>query len=307
MGWGERRRIFEPQGQAAWIGTHAALPVVQSLDDGYQRLFFSSRDGQGRSHIGYVELSLDDPDRLRAVSEAPVLSPGALGAFDDAGVTTSCLIEHGGAWHLYYTGWSLGVSVPFYLFAGVAISEDGGQSFRRLSRAPLLDRTDVDPFLTASPWVLIDNGIFRMWYVSGTEWNSTAAGGGASHRYHIRYAESKDGHQWDRRGIVCIDYASPEEYAFGRPCVIRDGNRYRMWYSYRGTRYRLGYAESADGVVWTRMDSDSQLVLPPSEEGWDSEMMTYPLIVRHRHRLHMLYNGNGYGRTGIGLARHVSS
>jgi hypothetical protein len=72
----------------------------------------------------------------------------------------------------------------------------------------------------------------------------------------------------DRRGVVCIDYASPEEYAFGRPCVIRDGDRYRMWYSYRGAQYRLGDAESADGVVWTRMDS--RHVLPPSDEGWDS-------------------------------------
>lgn len=300
MAWVDRALIFEPAGQAAWIGTHAALPVIQPLDD-HQRLFFSSRDGHGRSHIGFVELSLEDPYRLRAVSDAPVLSPGPLGAFDDAGVTSSCLLEHGGDLHLYYTGWSLGVSVPFYLSAGLAISQDGGRRFRRASSAPLLDRTDVDPYLTASPWVLIDGGIFRMWYVSGTEWSSTASG--PSHRYHIKYAESKDGHRWDRRGIVCIDYGSPDERAFGRPCVLRDGNRYRMWYSYRGATYRLGYAESPDGIVWTRMDS--QHVLAPSDVGWDSEMVTYPLVVNHRDRLHMLYNGNGYGRTGIGLARSV--
>ena len=112
------------------------------------------------------------------------------------------------------------------MHAGLAVSDDGGESFRRLSEAPLLERTAVDPYLTASPWVLIEDGVWRMWYVSGTEWQVTAAG--PRHRYHIKYAESPDGARWDRRGLVCIDYQSPDEYAFGRPCVIKDADRYRM-------------------------------------------------------------------------------
>jgi len=297
MGWTNRVRIIEPSGQAGWIGTHAALPIVQAVPDGH-RLFFSSRDAGGRSHIGFVELSLDAPQDLTRISAAPVLSPGAPGTFDDAGVTSSCLVEHGGQVHLFYTGWTLGKTVPFYLNVGMATSTDGGQSFTRVSSAPLLDRTSVDPYLTASPWILVENGTFRMWYVSGTEWTSTPSG--PRHRYHIKYAESRDGQRWDRRGVVCIDYASSDEFAFGRPCVVREGRLYRMWYSYRGERYRIGYAESDDGIVWKRLDS--QHGLEPSSMGWDSEMVTYPLVVRHRRRLLMLYNGNGYGRTGIGLA-----
>jgi hypothetical protein len=297
MTWTKHGRIFEPAGQAPWIGTHAALPVLQRLDD-RERLYFSSRDRGGRSHIGFVELSLDAPRDLIAIGPEPVLSPGALGAFDDAGVTSACLVEHDGLVYCYYTGWSLGVSVPFYLAAGLAVSEDGGRRFERLSPAPLLDRNAVDRFLTASPWVLVEHGLWRMWYVSATEWTATDAG--PRHRYHIRYAESRDGVVWDRRGLVCIDYASPEEHAFGRPCVIRDGNRYRMWYSYRGASYRIGYAESGDGLVWTRMDESH--VIDISAAGWDSEMVTYPAVIDDGARLHMLYNGNDYGRAGIGYA-----
>jgi len=298
MGWVERQLIFEPDHQATWINTHAALPTMQRVGD-RQRIFFSSRDLAGRSHVGFTELSLDQPHQILGVSETAVLSPGKLGAFDDAGVTSSCLVEAGGDVYFYYTGWSLGTSVPFYLNVGLALSEDGGRTFRRASPAPLLDRHSVDPYLTASPWVLVENGIWRMWYVSGTEWRSTAAG--PRHRYHIKYAESIDGRQWDRRGVVCIDYQSADEYAFGRPCVIRDVDRYRMWYSYRGKAYRIGYAESGDGIVWTRMDGDQGLDV--SAQGWDSEMVTYPQVIRQNDRLLMLYNGNGYGRTGIGLAR----
>jgi hypothetical protein len=292
--------MFAPAGQAPWIGTHAALPVVQMIDE-RSRVFLSSRDDRGRSHIGSIELSLDQPQEVLSIGEAPLLSPGALGTFDDAGVTSSCVLEHGDHTYLYYTGWSLGASVPFYLNIGLALSRDGGRTFERVSAAPIVDRSRVDPYLTASPWVLVENGTWRMWYVSGTDW--IASPGGARHRYHIKYAESKDGLDWVRHGVVCIDYQSAEEYAFGRPCVLHDAGRYRMWYPYRGDHYRIGYAESADGIGWTRMDEQEGLDV--SDAGWDSEMVAYPVVLRHRGRLSMLYNGNGYGRSGVGIARSV--
>jgi len=297
--WIKEGLLFAPDRQAAWRTSHAALPVVQERD-GSALLYFSSRDEKGRSHIGSADISLSPPRRVLAVGDAPLISPAPLGAFDDAGVTTSCIVRHENRLLLYYTGWSLGASVPFYLNVGLAISEDDGRTFRRFSAGPLLDRNGVDPYLTASPWVIVEGARWRMWYVSGTKWNRTVDGG-VRHEYHIKYAESHDGINWDRRGVVCIDYASPDEYAFGRPCVIRDGGRYRMWYSYRGRRYRIGYAESMDGTSWVRRDSTSGIDV--SESGWDCEMITYPLVLRHANGLLMLYNGNDYGRTGIGIAR----
>jgi hypothetical protein len=230
-------------------------------------------------------------------SADPALEPGRLGAFDDAGVTSSCIVRHQGATFLYYTGWSRGVSVPFYLHAGLAVSTDG-RTFQRISEAHLLDRDSSDPFLTASPWVLVDGSTWRMWYISGTGWERI--GSDVRHRYHIKYAESDDGMTWRRSARVSIDYASPDEYAFGRPCVLHDEGRYRMWYCHRGSTYRIGYAESADGLEWTRKDEEGGL--PLAAAGWDSAMTAYPVVFRHQGRLHMLYNGNGYGLTGIGLA-----
>jgi len=294
--WSRRGRIFEPAGQAPWIGTHAALPVVEPIDRGH-RVYFCSRDARGRSQIGYGELERGSTE-LVGLSPAPVLGPGELGAFDDAGVTTACVVREAGRALLYYTGWSLGVSVPFYLNVGLAISDHDG-AFQRVSTAPLFDRIDVDPYLSASPWVLVEDGLWRMWYVSGTGWHMVD--GRPRHNYHIKYAESRDGQRWVRAGAVAIDYGEGE-FAFGRPCVIRDEElgRYRMWYSVRGDTYRLGYAESTDGIVWRRFDDRAGM--PLSETGWDSEMITYPAVFRDRGSLHMLYNGNDYGRSGIGLA-----
>lgn len=233
---------------------------------------------------------------LAPLDPEPVVDLGPLGAFDDSGVTTSCLVTNGTTRLLYYTGWSRGVTVPFYLAAGVVASE-AGAPFERLSLAPLLDRSPVDPFLTASPFVLADGGRWRMWYVSGTEWRPH--GSSPRHYYNIRYAESKDGLTWRREGVVCLDYASPEEYAFARPWVVRDAQGYRMWFAVRGDRYHIGFAESSDGATWTRRD---EMGLTASEDDWESEMVAYPCVFEWNRRRYMLYNGNDYGRTGVGLA-----
>ena len=295
--WTKSGRICVDAGGAPWAVSHAAIPVVEARAAGRHRVYFSARDDKGRARVGWGEVDLDRPSSW-IVSARPSIDLGRLGAFDDNGVTSSCLVTHDGRQFQYYTGWSIGSTVPFYLSAGLAVSDDDGRTFRRLSDAPLLDRSAVDPFLTASPWVLVDNGVWRMWYVSATEWRLVR--GRPEHRYHIRYAESRDGLAWDRRGIVCIDYKSYDEYAIARPCVVRDGTIYRMWFSHRGDRYRIGYAESSDGVVWRRLDDE--VGIDVSAEGWDSEMIEYPHVFDADGRRLMLYNGNDYGRTGIGLA-----
>jgi hypothetical protein len=271
---------------------------VDEIGPGRHRVYWSGRDGQGRARIAFFEADLREPGKVLAVSDRPVVDLGELGAFDDSGVTTSCLVSHEGRKFLYYTGWSLGVTVPFYLSIGVAVSDDGGETFQRPSPAPILSRNPADPFLTASPWVLVEHGLWRMWYVSGTSWR--AGPSKPQHSYHIQYAESDDGLRWRSEGRVCITYAAPDEHAFARPCVVREGDRYRMWYSVRGTRYRVGYAESADGITWDRRDHEAGIDV--SAEGWDSEMVCYPCVFPRDGGWLMLYNGNDYGRTGIGLA-----
>jgi hypothetical protein len=293
--------LFAPPGGVPFVASHAALPVV-TRSNALHRVYFSGRDRKGRARVAFFETDLHGPPGVvQRVSERPALDLGALGAFDDSGVTTSCLVESEGRLHLFYTGWSLGVTVPFYLAAGRAVSDDGGLTLRRTSAAPVLDRSDSDPYLTASPWVLLEGGVWRMWYVSGTRWEATPRG--PRHYYDIRYAESADGRRFTATGRVCLTYTSPGEHAFARPCVVKDGALYRMWFAARGERYLLGYAESADGLTWER--DDLRAGLTPSEEGFDSEMLCYPFVFDDEGTRYLLYNGNDYGRTGIGLAVEV--
>jgi hypothetical protein len=259
------------------------------------RLYFSGRDDEGHSVTGVAEFDPESTDTIEYGS--PVLEPGPLGAFDDSGAMGSCVVERDGTRHLYYIGWSRGVSVPFYTFVGLATSEGDALRFDRVSPAPILERSPVDPYLTTSPWVVVGDGRWRLWYASGVRWEPD--GKSPKHYYNIRYAESEDGVSWRRTGHVCIDFRG-DEYAIARPCVVFAGDRYRMWYSYRGDTYRIGYAESADGLEWERMDDRAGIDV--SSAGWDSEMIEYPCVFEYRGSWYMLYNGNGYGATGIGLA-----
>jgi hypothetical protein len=281
---------------AGWAVSHAALPVVEPLAPGAWALYVSVRDPQGRARIGRTVLTMTPRAALAPLEPEPVLDLGALGTFDDSGVVTSCLLRDGARRYLFYTGWSRGVTVPFYLGIGLAVS-DGGGPFVRVSRAPIIERCNVEPFLSASPAVVQEHGRWRMWYVSGAGWIGSRSP--AEPRYHLRYRESADGMTWPGPGQSCVE-AGPGEHAFGRPWVIREGGVYRMWFSVRGERYRIGYAESTDGLAWTRADARGGLL--PADAGWDSEMVEYPCVFEHAGQRYMLYNGNDYGRTGIGLA-----
>ncbi|WP_454764699.1 hypothetical protein [Cupriavidus campinensis] len=295
--WRKLGRIFCPDGSVEWMRSHAAVPIAQSIGGDLYRVYFSARDGEGRSHTGFVVIDITKPMQVLHVSLAPVLRPGNLGEFDDSGAMATWLTPHEGGDYLYYIGWNLGVTVPFRNAIGLAVGnpQDG---FVRYAPGPIVDRTAHEPHFCASCCVLKDGATWHMWYLSCTEWRKTDAG--PAHRYHIKYATSTDGVHWQRDGTVAIDYASESELAISRPSVIRDADKWRMWYSHRGSAYRIGYAESDDGVRWSR--HDGEIGIDVSASGWDSEMIEYPFVFDHAGRRYMLYNGNGYGATGFGLA-----
>jgi hypothetical protein len=299
--WTKIGKIFSPDGSIDWMLSHAALPFADYLGNDQYKIYFCARDKHSRAQIGYILTQINDFTNILGISEEPVISLGRLGSFDDSGLTSSWIVDNGSRKYQYYSGWSLGVTVPFYFYIGLAISEDGGKTFTKVSESPILGRNNIDPYLTASPCVIWENGKWRMWYVSGVKWE--VENGRPKHYYHIKYAESKDGISWKREGIVSIDFKSNDEYAISRPCVIKDNSVYKMWYSYRGKAYRIGYAESHDGIRWVRKDEEAGIDV--SESGWDSEMIEYPFVFDHNGERYMLYNGNDYGKTGFGLARLI--
>ena len=135
-----------------------------------------------------------------------------------------------------------------------------------------------------------------MWYGSNIAWGQRKE----DMRHLIKYAESDDGIRWERKNIVTIGFDFPGEYAICKPCVLKSGNEYEMWFCSRGDTYRIRYARSMDGITWHRHEVESGLDVSP--DGWDSDMIEYPFVFDHKGERYLLYAGNGFGRTGFGLA-----
>jgi hypothetical protein len=304
MKWQKLGLVFGATGEREWMRSHASAPLALSLGGDRYRVYFATRDDCNRSHIGFVEFDLNNPQEIFNVAREPVLAPGPLGHFDDHGVFASSIIAHEKRLLLYYIGFCPGVRRPlYYASIGLAQSDDGGRSFRKPFAAPIMSRSEYDPCLVTGPSVMLDNGIWRMWYVSGFKWLEEA--GELHSYYHIKYAESEDGMQWQRNGVVCIDLR-PGERNISRPCVVKEGDGYRMWYSYNvGQGYRIGYAESPDGYVWIRRDDEAGIEV--SDAGWDSKALAYPYVINHQGTKYMFYNGNEFGKDGFGLARWTTS
>ena len=296
MRWVRIGHVFRPESQRPWLHSHTSNPTALALGGTRVRVFFGSRDGANRSQIAFFDMDLADPRREVELCAEPVLFPGARGTFDDSGVSMGSVLRVDGRILLYYLGWNLGVTVPFRNSIGLAVADTPDGPFRKASAAPVLDRGEEDPFSVSYPWILRDAGGFRMWYGSHTSWGPEFA----EMRHAIRHAVSPDGRTWVRRATPVLEPTEPGESIVVRPCVLRDTDRFRMWFSARGSEYRLGYAESEDGLAWDRRGEDAGL--EPSGTGWDAHAIAYANVFDAGGRRWMLYNGNGFGRTGIGLA-----
>ena len=300
MKWLKKGLIYGPTGESPWANNSALQPTPHLRSDaGVIRVFAGFRDKEGASRVGFVDVAADNPAEVLRVSEKPALDLGISGAFDENGVVPCAISERDGKLYLFYAGYQLGKKVKFFVFGGLAISDDGGESFQRYSQVPVCDRTDSELFFRVIHTIMLDQGTWKAWYGGGSEFE--VEDGRQYPRYNIRYAESPDGIHLNNEFKVCIDM-SAGEYRVGRPYVIKENGMYKMFYG-AGTKeegYRLAYAESEDGVNWRR--KDNEIGIDVSASGWDSRMQAYPAVVQHHDETYLFYNGNDYGREGFGYA-----
>lgn len=306
--WVKKGLIYKPDGNLSWSKSHAQVPVVDKVDDKIWRIYFSTRDDQNRSRTAMIEVEAGNPQNVLSVSKNPILDIGKPGLFDDCGAMPSWIVNVGDKKYLYYIGWTVRNTVPYHNSIGLAVSSDQGRTFQKFSEGPLFSPTIIEPYFTGTSCVLKDDdGVWKNWYLSCTGWKEVA--GKYEPLYDIKYATSKDGIHWNRNGTVAIGYKNDKEGGLVKASVVKEDNLYKMWYAYRNAEdyrtnadnsYRIGYAQSRDGISWERKDDTVNLGL--SEEGFDTQMLCYPHVIEHKGKKFMFYNGDGFGASGIGYA-----
>lgn len=300
MAWKRLGRIYDPQvWQEVARGGYGANPVAIPTDNGDEvRIYFNIRDERNRAHVTYLDYDIEK-NTITSFTGQRIISPGEMGMFDDCGCSLGSILDMEDKLYIYYLGWNLPKNVPFMNRIGMAVYDKPSGECKKISPAPILGQSKEDPYSISYPYVRREGGTYRMWYGSHLSWrNDIQEYYGFNHV--IKYAEGKDGIHFKRINHICIAGDGDKEYAFARPSVIYEDGKYKMWYTYRGDKYRIGYAESEDGISFVRRDD--MVDLSPSKEEWESEEVSYPYVFSYNKKHYMLYCGNAYGKTGFGIA-----
>lgn len=299
MKWIKKGIIYCPDATSWWAQHSALQPTPLLRSDGTIRVFVGFRDALGVGRVGYIDVSAENPKIVNHVSQEPALDIGLPGAFDDNGVVPCAVVVRDSKLYLYYAGYQIATKVRFLVFSGLAISENGGESFLRIKNVPIMERTHEEFLFRVVHTALADNGIWKIWYGGGSHF--VEVGGKTVPVYNIRYTESTDGLSFPAQGKICVDLKSGE-YRVGRPYVLKCENKYRMFFaaSSHQTPFRLAYAESTDGVVWHR--NDEKVDMGYSIGDFDEHMSSYPSLVQYKNKTYLFYNGNDYGRYGVAYA-----
>lgn len=298
--WNKIGLVYEvaPLNRHPKLLTHASNPLAVHLEGDIFRVFYSGRDFKNRSSVGAVDL---DVVNVRIINDhkTPFFEHGKDGTFYSDGVSIGNIYVVEDKKYMLFMGWQNPPNAHWRGDIGrltvtdelkLLIEED--EIYRGIS--------EWDPISFSYPWVLqCSNGEFLMWYGSTISWDSE--NGEMIHL--IKQSVSTNGNNWSKPEIA-IPLEINIAQAFSRPTVIENEDlELEMWYSYRGKpgrKYRIGYAKSFDSRNWMVRNEASGIDV--SDKGWDSEMIEYPHVFKHKNQTYMLYNGNDFGKFGFGMA-----
>lgn len=236
----------------------------------------------------------DETGRFVPYAQNPLLGPDATGAVAgdwnyDHQNTPEPVVVDDVLW-LYYNGYD---TVRETLAIGVVTSTDGFE-FHNLGSDPAIpggvSREFVDG-ARAHPSVIVRDGVFEMWFASGT--------------LEIGYAISEDGITFEEYcgGPVFqgAGEASWDQNVVKAPDVYWDGEWYEMMYSgCDKTCRQIGWAMSRDGLHWVAHDEP---ILPVGERGaWNSETTQGGSLFVDGDRWHVYYAASNQGLIQVGYA-----
>lgn len=310
MRWEKKGKILDHNTfNLSWFKKNAMMALPYILDDNTLRVFMTMCDENNVGRIGYVDLDINNPSSIKDFSKEPLIDIGEAGIFDDNGVVSGSLFEEDGKLYLFYSGYQLCKKIPYMIFTGLAVSYDKGLHFEKLTKeVPLLDRVVSEKYFRSAPHLIKEGKLYRMWYLAdGHEDNCWVSDetGKVQPVFTEKYLESDNILRWEGPGENSLEFISGEEHGLSVGSVWVEEGIYKCIYSIRSLDkgYRIGYAESEDGKKFVR--KDDEINLDVSADGFDSEMICYPKLIKVREKTFIFYSGNHYGMGGIGYAELV--
>lgn len=296
MQWFKKGLIFKAENENEYLRSHAANPFAVKLSNDIFRVYFSGRNFENKSSVGYFDFDIKKTLTVNVASK-PLVIFGSEQSFYKDGISIGNLYENNGRKYFLFMGWNIPTNAHWRGDIGQLELIDFDK-MKVTSETPFIGTSEEDPISLSYPFVMFVEDTYKMWYGSTINW--TSENGEMIHV--IKYATSKNGIDWDKKG-VCIPYKLGVAQAFSRPTVILLNEVYHMWYSYRsgdGTKYRIGYSYSFDGETWIARNDKAGITVSDNLD--ENNMVCYPHVIIHEEQLYMFYNGNDYGKNGVLMA-----
>lgn len=295
--------IFDPI-ESAMFFTHAQVPTPIVLVDRI-RVFFSGRINR-ISHI--FSIDIEPPPKFNPIEgtlRIAMYPNNNIGTFDDEGVMPSCFIKKDDELYHFYSGWNSRNTIPYHNSTGMAIYDATTGNLLRKFQGPVLERNYLHPYLAVTPTIWEENDGYHALYISGLDWKK------GPDRYEpiyvIKEAYSHDLINW-MRPFEQVIKSNFEDECFSNPSVYVDEKQTkhvlfcsRASMDFRKNHqnsYKLGYAKNTT-TGYSRGDLNWVGRMSPKE----NEMQAYPHFFKWEDELFLLYNGNGFGASGFGVAR----
>lgn len=286
-----------PETRDSRWSSHMMAPAPYIGADGICYVYFGAWDANNISSIFRMKYDLE---AFQASEYEFQIEKGLAGTFDENGVFPGAAFEFEGMSYLSYTGFQLGHKIPHYNFAGLCRINIGGE-LARTRDYPILDRTSEGLFVRSGLTYSNLNGTDFSFYAAGSSFEMIA--GKMRPNYDI-FMQKKSPFNLEPSGQQIIE-RNADEHGLGRPYVCQFKGKLMLFYTRRKKdfNYRVGMALSDDqGNNWKRSDYllDGITSLLP---GIDDEMQYFPAPLIFKDDLFIFYNGNNFGRHGIGVAK----
>ncbi|MBI3987406.1 MAG: hypothetical protein HY343_10825, partial [Lentisphaerae bacterium] len=192
---------------------------------------------------------------------------GSAGRGDQTGIYGHSVLKEGGLYRMWYSGYD-----GTYMYIFYATSTDGvswvkydntippvSDASSSNGRVPRGSAGRADSFRAYYHSVMKEGNTYHMWYTAYNNAND-----------RICYASSPDGLTWTKvdntvptssdvtgtNGCIPLGVTGADLGGVRLPCVMRDGDLFKMWYAgYVAPSYRTYMASSPDGLTWTKYDN----------------------------------------------------
>ena len=304
--WVKKGLVYKPENESAWWKHTGMAPAAILYDESTIRIYVGARDEDGIARIGYIDVDTENPSAVKKVSPKPVLEIGSDGCFDDNGVFPGHVLKlNERDVFLYYTGFQKLDKIAFSNFSGLAISHDGGDTFERVSKAPVMDRQDEGLFTRAGLSAIYEDGKYKCCYSVGSGWYFIA--GKDRPIYDVNYIESKDGINFGKAGVKAVPVDLNVEHGLGRPQIVKIYGETYVFYTRRTLdfKYFMGVSKQEPDGTWKRIDDWLKTIKHGAEGEFDELMVYFPCVLDTGKHVYLFYTGNGYGKDGIGCAELI--